>query len=172
VSGGLWVASYVLLWAAVLVLGAAVVALLRQIGVLHARLRPSGVHHAGEGPARDAPAPAVGWFDFDARPLTLLAFTAPDCPVCAALEPSLRRLGRAEPDLALELVRHGPDTAPVFAAYRVSSTPYLVAVDESGIVRGGGIANTLEQVEALLDSVRAGTEGPGRAALPDAGGRR
>lgn len=37
-EGSVWVASYVLLWLTVLGLAAAVVALLRQIGVLHARL--------------------------------------------------------------------------------------------------------------------------------------
>jgi hypothetical protein len=49
-SGSLWVTSYVLLWVAVLGLSFAVVALLRQVGVLHARLHPLGVHFAGEGP--------------------------------------------------------------------------------------------------------------------------
>lgn len=153
-SGGVWIASYVLLWMAVMVLGVAVVVLLRQVGVLHARLQPSGVHPAGEGPPRDAPAPATGWFDYDAG-VTLVAFTAPDCPVCAELEPSLQRLAHSEPDVAVELVRHAPDTAPVFADWSVRSTPYVVAVDRHGTVRGGGIANSREQVEALLDEARA-----------------
>lgn len=153
-TGGVWIASYVLLWVAVVVLGVAVIALLRQVGLLHARLQPTGVHHAGEGPARDAPAPATGWFEYAAG-VTLVAFTAADCPVCAELEPSLRRLARSEPDVAVELVRHAPDTAPVFADWSVRSTPYVVAVDGGGVVRGGGVANSMEQVEALIDHVRA-----------------
>lgn len=153
-TGWVWITSYVLLWIAVVVLGFAVVVLLRQIGVLHARIRPTGVHHAGEGPPRDAPAPATGWFDWEAAPLTLVAFTSPTCAICASLVPSLRRLARDEDGLRLELVEHAPDTAGVFRAWRISSTPYVVAVDARGIVRGGGVANTLEQVEVLVESAR------------------
>lgn len=153
-TGWVWISSYVLLWLAVLVLGFAVVVLLRQIGVLHARIRPTGVHHAGEGPPRDAPAPDIGWFEWEAAPLTLVAFTSPTCAICSTLVPSLRRLARDEPDLRLEIVEHAPDTLGVFRAWRVSSTPYVVAVDRSGTVRGGGVANTLEQVEILIESTR------------------
>jgi thiol-disulfide isomerase/thioredoxin len=153
VSGGTWIASYVLLWAAVGVLGLAVVVLLRQIGVLHARLRPQGVHPANEGPVQDAPAPSVGGFAFDDAAVTLVAFTSPTCTLCAALLPSLHALEEQYPDVALRVVSHGPDTVGIFRAYQVTSTPYVVAVDGSGTVRGGGVANTLEQVEVLLESV-------------------
>ena len=37
---GIWLVTYVLLWATVLGLSFAVVALLRQIGVLHTRIAP------------------------------------------------------------------------------------------------------------------------------------
>lgn len=151
-SGTAWIASYVLLWAAVLALGFTVLVLLRHIGVLHARLGPQGVHHAGEGPAAGSPAPPVGWFDYGAAPLTLVAFTAPGCELCAALRPSLVRLARADDDVALEIVDHAPDTEAVFRAWNVSQTPYVVAVDHHGIVRGGGVANSLEQVEVLVDA--------------------
>lgn len=154
-TGGVWVASYVLLWVAVVVLGFAVVVLLRQIGLLHARLRPSGVHHAGEGLEPQTPAPAVAGVDFAEAPLTLLAFTSPTCTICTALVPSLRALDRAYPDVRLAVVDHAPETAPTFAAYRVTSTPYVVAVGRDGRVLGGGVANTLEQVEVLVESMAA-----------------
>jgi hypothetical protein len=150
VTGGVWIASYVLLWVAVLVLAVAVVVLLRQIGVLHARLRPMGVHHAGEGPPAESPAPRAGGFAFDAHALTLVAFTSPTCQLCAALLPALRVLVREYDDLGLEVVDHGAGTEAVFAAWQVTSTPYVVAVDRFGLVRGGGIANNLEQVEELV----------------------
>jgi hypothetical protein len=153
VTGSVWVASYVLLWLAVIVLAFAVVVLLRQIGLLHARLRPTGVHPANEGPEQDQPAPTSGWFDFDAAPLTLVTFTSPTCEICKTLVPSMASLRRDYRDVAIELVPHGPDTAEVFTAYNVSSTPYVVAVDRAGVVRGGGVANTLEQVEVLIESV-------------------
>lgn len=152
-TGGVWIASYVLLWIAVIVLSFAVVVLLRQIGVLHTRLRPVGVHHANEGPARDAPAPTAGWFEFAASPLTLVAFTSPTCEICRSLRPSLRRLQHDYPDVRLEEVSHGPDTLGIFRDWSVTSTPYVVAVDQRGVVRGGGVANTLEQIEVVIEDV-------------------
>lgn len=151
-TGGAWVTSYVLLWLAVGVLGLAVLVLLRQIGVLHARLRPQGVHPANEGPEVGVAAPAAGRFAFGDAALTLLAFTSPTCQLCAALLPSLRAIEAQYTDVALEVVDHGPGTIGVFRAYRVTSTPYVVVVDRDGAVRGGGVANTLEQVELLLES--------------------
>lgn len=157
-TGGIWLASYVLLWIAVVVLAFAVVVLLRQIGVLHTRLRPIGVHHAGEGPVRDQPAPRGGWFDFGSSPLTLVAFTSPTCEICRSLLPSLRGLARDYRDVRLEEVVHGPDTLGIFRDWNVTSTPYVVAVDERGVVRGGGVANSLEQIEVVIAAVLDGTE--------------
>lgn len=171
-TGSAWIASYVLLWLAVLVLGFAVVALLRQIGVLHARLRPMGVHFAGEGPEKDQPAPQEGGFGFARAPLTLVTFTAPDCVICHRLMPALRALEREYDDVRLEVVEHGPATLPVFRAYQVSSTPYVVAVDRHGIVRGGGIANSLEQVEVLIESATPEHHGPEHQGPEHQGGER
>ena len=153
-SGDLWVASYVVLWIAVVVLGFAVVALLRQIGVLHARLQPMGVHFAGEGPELDRPAPAAGPFAYEA-PLTLVAFTSPTCEVCARLRPSLRSLERQYGDVRMVELEHSASTRSTFLAFNVSNTPYFVAVDADGIVRGRGVANSLEQIEELIEEALA-----------------
>jgi thiol-disulfide isomerase/thioredoxin len=151
VTGGVWIASYVMLWITVAVLGLTVVALLRQIGVLHARLRPLGVHFAGEGPERLAPAPIIPGVEYSASPLTLVAFTAPGCAVCEQLLPALRALRGQYRDVRVHELLNGPVTAPLFAEFRVRSTPYFVAVDPSGIVRGRGVANSLEQIELLIE---------------------
>ena len=45
-------------------------------------------------------------------------------------------------------------TSPTFDAFNVRSTPYLVAVDRAGVVRGRGVANSLEQVEELVVEAR------------------
>lgn len=153
-TGGVWVASYVLLWVAVVVLGVTCLVLLRQIGVLHARIRPLGVHFAGEGLGLGTPAPRTTQLTFDAD-LTLVTFTSATCTICAALLPSLRSLEREYRDVDLAVVEHGDDTLEVFRAYNVSSTPYVIAVDSQGLVRGGGVANALEQVEELIEIVRA-----------------
>jgi thiol-disulfide isomerase/thioredoxin len=152
-TGWVWVTSYVLLWIAVLVLAFAVVVLLRQIGVLHARMRPMGVHFAGEGLEEGTPAPAMDRFDFSRSRLTLLAFTSPTCQICAALLPSLRALARDYADITLEIVEGGSDAPAIFRAFNVSNTPYVVAVGSDGTVLGGGVANSLEQVEELIETV-------------------
>ena len=149
-SGAVWVVSYVLLWLAVLVLGVAVVVLLRQIGVLHTRLQPLGVHHANRGPVRGELAPPAG-VDYASSERTLVAFTAPDCPVCHELLPSLAVLARDYPEVALHQVDLTPATERVFSAFQVDLTPYLVMVGRDGTVLGGGVANTLEQAELLIE---------------------
>ncbi len=148
-SGSVWIASYVLLWATVLVLSLTVVALLRQIGVLHARVRPVGTHFAGEGPERLAPAPPA--FDYGAPTMTLVAFLSPTCEICHVLRPGLAAIRRTYPGVRVEELEHGPATEDVFGAFNVRSTPYFVTVDPSGIVRVRGIANTLEQIEVMLE---------------------
>ena len=150
-KGDVWIASYVLLWLAVLGLSVMVVALLRQIGVLHTRLRPLGVHFAGEGPERLVPAPPVPGVDYGRHTMTLLAFSSPTCQVCAELLPSLRVMERQYDDLALVELELGERWMPVFSAFNVRSTPYVVTVDRAGIVQGRGVANSLEQVEVLVE---------------------
>ena len=150
-TGDVWVVSYVLLWLAVLGLSVMVVALLRQVGVLHTRLRPLGVHFAGEGPDRLVPAPPVPDVDYATHEMTLVAFSSPTCEVCKRLLPSLRAMERQYRDLSLVEVELGPTTQPVFSAFNVRSTPYVVTVDRHGVVQGRGVANSLEQVEVLVE---------------------
>jgi thiol-disulfide isomerase/thioredoxin len=141
----------VLLWLAVLGLSVLVVALLRQVGVLHARLQPLGVHPAGEGPDEGELAPPLPAIDYGAAAATLVTFTSPTCTVCEELAPSLRALEEQYGDVRLVEVSMGADTRPVFSAFAVRSTPYLVAVDREGVVRGKGVANSLEQAEELVE---------------------
>jgi thiol-disulfide isomerase/thioredoxin len=146
-----WVVSYVLLWLAVLGLSVMVVALLRQVGVLHTRLRPLGVHFAGEGPERLVPAPPLPDIDYADHTMTLVAFSSPTCDVCRSLLPSLRAIDRQYRDVALVEVELGSVSQPVFSAFNVRSTPYFVTVDRHGMVQGRGVANSLEQVEVLVE---------------------
>ena len=158
-NGTVWILSYVLLWGAVLALGVTVIALLRQIGVLHTRVAPMGVHFAGEGPELDGPAPDTDRHDYSGSPYTLVAFTSPSCEICGRLKPSLERLGRSYDDLALRVIDHDRDPE-TFSRFRVRSTPYLVAVDADGVVRSRGIANSLDQAEEMLAEVLAGPPVP------------
>ena len=145
---GIWLVSYTVLWVLVALLAFAVVALLRQIGVLHARLAPMGTHFAGEGLDIGVVAPNLG-FDYGRSVLTLIAFTSPSCQICAALKPSLVALRREYPEVVLELV-DASESPATFDAFKVRSTPYVMTIDRAGRVVGRGVANTLEQIEQLV----------------------
>ena len=100
---GPWLVAFLALWLVVAVLAVAVVALLRQIGVLHQRLAPMGVHFASEGPVLDAPAPGVG-IDWSVSTLTVLLFTSPTCVLCRELKPSLDAFRRQYRELRVQTV--------------------------------------------------------------------
>ena len=168
-SGTAFTVSYVLLWLAVCGLGLSTIALLRQIGVLHTRVAPMGVHFAGEGPELDEPAPPLAGVDYAASPVTLVAFTSPTCTICETLAPSLRRIGRRYDEIDLRIVDHGVDPA-AFDRFSVRSTPYVVAIDDGGIVRSRGVANTADQVEEMVAEVLAGPPIPAEGVVVEADG--
>jgi methylamine dehydrogenase accessory protein MauD len=176
--------SNALLWVAVLVLGAVVVALVRQIGVLHERVRPAGALALSAGPAVGAAAPqlevldlggtahAVGHASPDGRD-TLLFFLSPSCPVCKALLPALASLGR-EASLRVVLASDGDAvehaafvareritlpyllSTPLGLAYRVGKLPWAVLIDAIGIVRAQGLVNSREHLDSLLEAKAQG----------------
>jgi methylamine dehydrogenase accessory protein MauD len=112
-------AAIALLWLVVLGLVLVVLALARQIGVLHERLRPVGALQLAQGlkvgtaaPVVEAPAILspqangaqaaasaaglrIGAASNDARG-TLVMFVSPTCPVCKSLLPALRAIRRSE----------------------------------------------------------------------------
>jgi thiol-disulfide isomerase/thioredoxin len=145
---GPWLVAFLALWVVVVVLAVATFALLRQIGVLHQRLAPMGTHFASEGPDLDSTAPSVG-LDWSVSALTVLLFTSPTCVLCRELKPSLDAFRRQYRELRVHMVDLEADPA-VFDAMAVRSTPYVVAVDGAGVVRGRGVANSLEQIEELV----------------------
>ncbi len=162
-SGGVWIASYVILWIAVLGLSFAVVVLLRQIGVLHTRVAPMGINFAGEGPDLDASAPPLPGVSYPESEVTVVAFTSPTCELCAALVPGLRRIESSYDEVQFTTVS-SEGAQNVFSAFQVRSTPYLVAIDREGIVRSRGVANTLDQAEEMLAEVLAGPPISGESA--------
>jgi methylamine dehydrogenase accessory protein MauD len=99
--------SNLVLWIAVVVLGAVVAALVRQVGVLHERVAPAGALVGHEGPPIGAVAPqlslvdwagrqvVVGGFDVERRS-TLLLFVSPTCPVCKTMLEIVDAVLRAE----------------------------------------------------------------------------
>ena len=184
IVSGWWLVSYVILWVLVVALSVVVLALARQIGVLHLRLGPRGaLEMDDEGPPLgEAPEP------FDARTLDgsdvtvggpgepqLLFFVSPGCPICRQLLPSLAPAARAarmtpvaivdgEEPAATEAYAHADAGVPLVAApelaegYEVPGTPYAVVLDGIGVVRAKGTVNNLEQIEGLVDTARRRVE--------------
>jgi methylamine dehydrogenase accessory protein MauD len=104
---GYLIASEVALWLAVIALAAIVVALARQIGVLHERIAPAGaLMLPAKGVAVGDAAPALALVTLAGGEIAvggaragrsqLLFFLSPDCPVCKTLLPALRDAARAE----------------------------------------------------------------------------
>lgn len=100
-------ASIVVLWIVVIVLGIAVVALARQVGVLHERVAPAGALLMADGARIGEAAPELLLKDIRGKDLriggrrndrrhTLLFFLAPSCPVCKTLLPTLRSARKSE----------------------------------------------------------------------------
>jgi methylamine dehydrogenase accessory protein MauD len=116
------IVSNVLLWIVVLVLSGVVLALLRQIGVLHERVAPAGALMAQSGPVVGEPAPVVEVQSWSGGLLsigapagddaaTLLFFLSPTCPVCKTLLPVLDSIRRTEGGgLRIVLASDGPRT--------------------------------------------------------------
>ena len=99
--------SHLVLWVVVLAMGVAIVALVRQIGVLHERVAPAGALMMGQGPKVGELAPVLDVEDFSGKQLriggeaddgrsTLVFFLSPTCPVCKSLLPVLNAMRRSE----------------------------------------------------------------------------
>ncbi|MDQ3963830.1 MAG: hypothetical protein M3277_07970 [Actinomycetota bacterium] len=175
---GWWAASYIVLWLLVVVLSIVVVALARQIGTLHLRLGPRGALEVDtEGPPiGEAPAPS-SWSDLTGSPVEIagpgrwqvVLFASPSCHLCDQIAPSLHIAARSRSADAVVVVDADEHetrlaysskdlAAPVIAApelvrsFEIPGTPFVVVLDDLGVVRAKGTANNLEQLEGLIDT--------------------
>jgi len=177
---GWWAASYVALWILVVVLCIVVVALARQIGTLHLRLGPRGaLEMDDEGPALGEGRPPVTSTDIGGHKVTVggegaeqfLLFVSPGCMVCEQVMPSIGAVAEATGKRPVVLTdmdevetrlawQHKRVAAPIvasieaFQSYEVPGTPYLVVLDDKGVVQSKGTVNNLEQMEGLIDTAR------------------
>jgi methylamine dehydrogenase accessory protein MauD len=181
----LMIVSQIGLWIVVSFLLLTVLALTRQIGLLHRRVPASGARMTTDGPAIGERAPEFDVIDLFGRRvtlagrtrLTMLVFLSPECSVCAHVIPALRSLARAERGRVdfvvfsmsaidasnreyaeLHQLKEFPIVGgrEVVDTYEVKMPPYAVMVDVDGIVRAKGMVNHLEHLESLLTAVRLG----------------
>lgn len=175
--------SHLLLWGLVLVLAVTVLALTRQIGLLHERIAPAGALTTPRGPAvgdvlpeRAFPTLADGTLPLGGPSgRTLVFFLSSSCPVCKGLLPTVRRIAGAEPGLRLVYASDGePGEHRAFAArhgidphdyalseelgrwFEVAKLPWAVLIDANGVLRAKGLVNTREHVESLFEAERLG----------------
>lgn len=177
--------SNVVLWVTVAVLGMVVLALVRQIGVLHERIKPVGALMLRQGLKVGEAAPALTLTTLDDRTIsigvaggrsTLVMFVSPTCPVCKTLLPVLQSSRLAERDWldivlasdgdAVELQRFVADqqlaafafvnSTELGLAFQVSRLPFAALLDEQGVVRARGIVNSREHLESLFEAKRRG----------------
>lgn len=153
---GWWVAAFVTQWVLLVALCVVVVALARQVGTLHLRLGPRGALEIDdEGPALGEALPAIPARDADGDVVLvggagrgrLVLFSSPTCIVCREVAPGLPVVARAG-DLVPQVV-HDREAE---GALDVPGTPFLLVLDELGIVRAKGTVNSLEQMEGLVDT--------------------
>ncbi len=171
--------SVIVLWVVVLAMAGVIVALARQVGVLHERLAPVGALTIGAEPVIGKAAPHVKAATLSGATLEiglplasasaqLLLFVAPDCPVCKKIIPLAQAFARRE---RLEVLYVGDGDlgeqrqlarqfdidlerfvtgAQIGMAFRVGKVPYAVLLDARGVVAAMGLVNSREHLESLV----------------------
>lgn len=173
------IVGQVLSWLVILGLVLMLLALARQVGVLHMRVAPAGALTTSGGPAVGGKGPAVPAHTLDGKdvivggpaatvPLRLLMFVSASCPLCKGLIPAARSFAHDE---RLELTFVGDDDAvtqramisqqgleayrfvngpEVGQAYEVGKLPYAVLLDAEGTILSKGLVNSREHLESLV----------------------
>jgi len=131
-------------------LGAAVLALARELGLLRMRVgSASALEIPSEGPelgvrtdmARRIPAKA-------GSELALAVFTSAGCHICASLEPAVESIAR-HPAVSVAHFDEHRD-ADVWRGLDVPGSPYGIALGLDGTVLAKGTFNNLAQLESIL----------------------
>lgn len=135
--------SNVLLWVLAVALAAVVLALVRQIGVLHERIGPAGALLLKRGLQIGQPVPSMSLTDLGGRHVTigapsdngrstLLVFLSPTCPICKVLLPVVQS-SRASESAWLELILASDGVEDehrrFIAANRLEEVPYVLSAE-------------------------------------------
>ena len=133
--------SNVVLWVVVICLALVLLALTRQLGVLHERIAPAGALMINRGPEIGEAMAALDVTDLDGREWrigganvngksTLILFLSPTCPVCKTLLPVVRSSRQQERDWLEVVLASDGDPAQhrqFVQQYQLRDFPYLVS---------------------------------------------
>lgn len=133
--------SNITLWILLIGLALTVVALARQIGVLHERIAPAGALMVRGGPKVGEASPVLDVTDITGRDYsigaaradaksTLLFFLSPNCPVCKTLLPVLKSSQKSERDWLDILLTSDGDSAEQQAfvdEYKLQDFSYILS---------------------------------------------
>lgn len=174
-----------LLWFVVIVLALTVLALARQVGILHERVAPAGALLSRAGPGVGEAAPRMEVHTLAGTALTLggalargrallMLFVSPACPICRKLIPVAQDFTRSERievlyvgdgDTAEQrtfIGRYGIDgrrfvNGPeIGLAFHVDKLPYAVLLDDEGVISAKGLVNSREHLESLIIAKESG----------------
>jgi methylamine dehydrogenase accessory protein MauD len=177
--------SQILLWIVVIVQGVIILALARQIGVLHDRVAPAGALMNGAGPGVGEPSPRIEVHALAGNAITvggklgagkalLMLFVSSSCPICKKLIPIAKNfakserldvlfVGDADPAEQRELIaqfeldEHRFVNGPeVGMTYRIDKLPYAVLLDDAGTIAAKGLVNSREHFESLIVAKESG----------------
>lgn len=178
--------SNVILWIVVIALAIVVLALARQVGILHERVAPAGALLPTNGPKVGEVTEPMSLSDLDGAPVTiggpsqdgrptLVLFISPTCPVCKSLVPTAKSLSRSEKaalvfasdgDRPEQHVAYARDlelgefpyvlSQPLGLHYQVSKLPFALLIAADGTLASKGLVNSREHLESLFESMDSG----------------
>jgi methylamine dehydrogenase accessory protein MauD len=179
------IVSQIISWIVILGLGIALLALARQVGVLHVRVAPAGALLTGKGPVVGEAAPVLDALTMEGASVTigktlakgsmqLLLFVSPSCPLCKDLIPIAKNFAKRE---KLDIVFVGDDeveeqramivrlelqglpfiNGPIVGrTFHVDRLPHAVLIGDDGTVLSKGLVNSREHLESLVTAHEMG----------------
>jgi methylamine dehydrogenase accessory protein MauD len=181
----LLIISQIFSWLVILGLVVALLALARQVGVLHVRVAPAGALTPARGPAAGDMAPRLDVTAMDGTRITLggllekgrkqlLLFVSPQCPICKELIPVAQSFAKLE---KLDILFMGDDAAADIQTmmtkmgiearsfvndpsagrlFHIDKLPNAVLIGDGGKILSKGLVNSREHLESLIVSHEMG----------------
>lgn len=178
--------SNIALWCVVIVLAVVVVALARQVGILHERVAPAGALLPTNGPKVGELTETGTYTGLDGRSViaggenaegaaTLVLWVSPTCPVCRSLVPTAVSLAKRE-RLRLVFASDGDRleehrayvrdlgigrypyvvSQALGVAFAVAKLPFAALIAPDGTLASKGLVNTREHLESLVEAMTSG----------------